>query len=83
MDLKTYLKNGTHYDDNSRNILLRDCKNRNDVNLFLNVRGWGHIQYLFDNEHDAYDFHDSIGEFVAQAVNEKIERDFNKKEQDT
>ena len=47
------------------------------------LRGWGHIQNMrqFKNSDGTTDielaakFQDEIGEFVAQAINEKIERE--------
>lgn len=43
------------------------------------LRGWGHIQNMFVRKgkmdlEAAAKFQDKIGEFVAQAVNEKIQR---------
>lgn len=42
------------------------------------LRGWGAIQHLFplneQGQKDAGKFQDEIGEFVAEAINEKIQR---------
>lgn len=40
----------------------------------VRLRGWGNIQHLFENLSDAEDFQDKVGEFVAQAINEKLNR---------
>lgn len=39
------------------------------------VRGWGAIQHLFDDQNDAANFQDEVGKFIADAINEKLERD--------
>jgi len=39
------------------------------------VRGWGAIRHLFKDENDAAKFQDDLGKFIAEAINEKIERD--------
>lgn len=51
----------------------------NGVQMLADLRGWGHIQNMFKengkiNMDKAGKFQDEIGEFVAQAINEKIER---------
>lgn len=45
------------------------------------VRGWGTIQYEFKSGLDAEKFQDEVGEFIAQAIREKVERDFKKQNQ--
>jgi hypothetical protein len=40
------------------------------------VRGWGALQYEFKTEEEAENFQDEVGEFIAQAIREKVERDF-------
>ena len=41
----------------------------------VRVRGWGAIQNMFKSEEEAEQFQDMVGRFVADAINEKIERD--------
>lgn len=43
-------------------------------NHILDIRGWGRLQYLPDAEAKQ----DGIGEFVAEAINEKLLRTNNK-----
>ena len=38
------------------------------------LRGWGAIQHMFKNVEDAKKFQDDLGKFVAEAINEKLER---------
>lgn len=39
-----------------------------DGNMVANVRGWGRISYMEDPEEKQ----DKMGEFIAQAINEKL-----------
>lgn len=36
------------------------------------VRGWGAIQNLFKTNEEAAKFQDNLGEFIADAINQKI-----------
>ena len=43
----------------------------------MRIRGWGEINNLFKHDHKAAAaFQDELGKFIADAINEKIERDF-------
>jgi len=42
------------------------------VNEVLSIRGWGAIQNMFPSITDAQEFQNELGEFIAQAINEKI-----------
>ena len=41
------------------------------------VRGWGALQHEFDTEDEAAKFQDEVGKFIAEAINEKIKRDYD------
>lgn len=43
------------------------------------VRGWGAIQQKFKTQEEAAQFQDEVGKFIADAINEKIKRDFKTK----
>lgn len=45
------------------------------VNEVLSIRGWGAIQKMFPSITDAEQFQDELGRFIADAINEKIQRD--------
>lgn len=49
--------------------------NGDELQMLLNVRGWGAIQHLFDNQNDAANFQDEVGQWFTDAINEKLERD--------
>ena len=42
------------------------------LQLLLDIRGWGAIQHLFNEEKDAADFQDAFGEWIAEAINDKL-----------
>jgi hypothetical protein len=49
-----------------------------DLQLLLNVRGWGAIQNLSefkDSEQKAGKFQDELGEWIAEAINERIQKE--------
>ncbi len=57
--------------------------NKGGHQMICDVRGWGAIQNLFKNtngtirEDEAGKFQDEMGQFIADAINEKIERNKN------
>lgn len=46
--------------------------------LVADVRGWGRLQNEFDSEDEAANFQDKVGKFIAEAIREKIQRDYGK-----
>ena len=48
--------------------------NGEEMQMLLSVRGWGAIQHLFDNQNDAAKFQDEMGEWIADAINEKLNK---------
>lgn len=48
--------------------------------MIADIRGWGALQHEFKTEEKAGNFQDEVGEFIAQAIREKVERDFKKKQ---
>ena len=50
----------------------------NANNLVVDVRGWGHIQHLKETEVEALKLHDTVGELIAEALNEKWEKEKEK-----
>jgi hypothetical protein len=41
----------------------------------LSIRGWGAIQNKFKNISDAKKFQDSLGKWIADAINEKLKQE--------
>jgi hypothetical protein len=48
----------------------------NDIQklLDISVRGWGAIQHLFKDQEEAAKFQDELGEWIADAINQKINK---------
>lgn len=47
--------------------------NVEDSQMICHIRGWGFLQYEFNTVDEACKFQDEVGEFIVQAIREKIE----------
>ena len=72
MDAKNYIGKAI-YDEYGGSLIWGNPKNDELVHL-LDVGGWGAIQNMFPTQEEAMKFQDKIGEFIVDAINEKIER---------
>ncbi len=72
MTIKQWLQN-VHYDDYGQYLW---AKHDDGNQLIGEVRGWGALQQEFKTEAGAEAFQDEVGKFIADAINEKIKRDF-------
>lgn len=68
--LKEFLGEKVKYDPAGQMIFGGNKKTGD--NLILDVRGWGTIQYMFKDPRDAQKFQDDFGQFVVDAINEKL-----------
>lgn len=57
------------YDYAGQIILCDDGKGGDGA--LVDLRGWGRIENMFPDKHDALKFHDAVGEFITDAINEK------------
>lgn len=62
-----------HYDKFSQTIWNKSGDD-GDAQMVADIRGWGFIQYRFETVDEAEKFQDEVGEFIVQAIREKIER---------
>ena len=46
--------------------------------LVADIRGWGRLQNEFSTQEQAEKFQDEVGEFIVQAIKEKILKDYGK-----
>jgi tRNA nucleotidyltransferase/poly(A) polymerase len=69
MKIEEWLKDA-RYDDEGMSIMAGDRANH----YIADLRGWGKLLYLFPTHDDALKFQDSVGEFIVQAIIEKLER---------
>ena len=76
MKIEKWLKD-VYYDEFGTHIWNKDKEG--DIQKVADIRGWGAIQNLFKTQKEAEEFQDEVGKFIADAINEKIQRDFGDK----
>ena len=76
MTIEKWLKN-VYYDEFGTHIWNKDKEGY--IQKVADIRGWGAIQNLFKTQKEAEEFQDEVGKFIADAINEKIQRDFGDK----
>lgn len=67
--IRAYFKKGVKYINGPQMIFTSDDDH------VLDIRGWGRIQYMFNDKRDALKFQDDIGKWVADAINQKLNRE--------
>ena len=70
MSINDYLE-GVGYDP-----ALRSLTKNGGKTLIANIRGWATIEKAFGDPRAGADFQDSVGRFIAEAIQEKLARDF-------
>jgi hypothetical protein len=75
MKIEEWLSN-VDYDKWGTHIWNKDKDGKNQ--LVADIRGWGRIQNEIKNHDEAAKFQDEVGEFICEAIREKIERLKNK-----
>jgi hypothetical protein len=76
MTIKEWLKD-VFYDEYGQYLWNKDSDGDNQ--MIASVRGWGALQNKFINQKKARAFQDEVGKFIADAINEKVQRDFGDK----
>jgi hypothetical protein len=75
--IKKYFCGKVIFHSGSGMFFIQDDPKVGDKHI-ADIRGWGNIQYLFPKPEGGLDFdkaaefQDSIGEFIADAINEKL-----------
>ena len=72
MTIKKWLKN-VYYDKYGQYLWSKDSTGGSQ--MIAEVRGWGRLQNEFLSSDNASIFQDEVGKFIADAINEKIQRD--------
>lgn len=67
-----------YYDKNGGTYLWNEDGN-GGFEMVAQVRGWGALQYKFKTYDEAKEFQKQVGDFIAEAIREKVARDFGKK----
>jgi hypothetical protein len=74
MTIKEWLKD-IYYDDYGQYLWSKQTKDGGSQ-MIGEVRGWGALKNAFKTEKESAKFQDEIGKFIADAINEKVQRDF-------
>lgn len=56
-------------------MLIHADREHGEYKPIADVRGWAIIDGHFDSEEEAWLFMDQLGQFITDAINEKIERE--------
>jgi len=77
MTIKEWFKNGVQYDNSGAQIwAVEKAKEADYLHHVADVRGWGELQNIFKLDVDmAAEFQDKVGQFIVDAINEKLERE--------
>lgn len=73
MKLEQWLKD-VFYDPYGGQYLWSKQNDDGGSQMVGEVRGWGALQHEFKNIEEAEKFQDEVGKFIADAINEKIDR---------
>lgn len=80
MKVQDFINGKVSYDKDGQYFWIHG--NSNGIQMLAELRGWGAIQNMFVKKgkidmEQAGVFQDEVGEWVAKAINEKLERDAN------
>jgi len=73
MTVKDFIGEKATYDKECFSIFGEDKKG--GLQLLLDVRGWGAISSKLKDENKAVQLLDNLGAWIAEAINEKLERE--------
>jgi hypothetical protein len=65
-----------YYDEYGTHIWNKEQDGGNQ--LVSDIRGWGRLQNEFSTQEEAEKFQNKVGEFIVQAIKEKILKDYGK-----
>lgn len=71
LTIRKWLSN-IYYNKEDQRIYSKNMEDKSQI--ILDVKGWGRLQNEFETEEEAAKFQDEIGEFVADAIRQKIMR---------
>lgn len=74
MTIAEYIGDNLYYDKNSAQILSGGEGTNTDFRMIADVRGWGALTNIFKDEGKAVEFQDQLGQFIADAINEKLRK---------
>ena len=65
-----------YYDEYGTHVWNKEQDGGNQ--LVADIRGWGRLQNEFSTQEQAEQFQNEVGEFIVQAIKEKILKDYEK-----
>jgi hypothetical protein len=68
-DIKQFIGRASY--DNHGQLIFRGA-DKDNLQQFLDVRGWGSIQHMFKSEQDAANFQDKVGRWVTDVINNNL-----------
>lgn len=79
MTIKEWLGEKAIYDPGGQIIFADPIGDGSKLQIIADIRGWGAIQNLFKNKDQAQaaNFQDQLGQFITDAINEKLSREKN------
>lgn len=72
LTVESYLSPAVKYDTFGGNFIWKETELGLKMIMDINIRGWGEIQHLFDRYEEAEQFQDEVGEWIADAINQKL-----------
>lgn len=72
MTIQKWLKD-VYYDDYGQYLW---SKGDNGLQMIGEIRSWGALQNEFKTEEESAAFQEKVGKFIADAINEKVQKDF-------
>jgi hypothetical protein len=77
MTIQEWFRDEVQYHTSGTEIwAVEKTKDADYLHHVADVRGWGELQNLFKLDMDkASEFQDKVGKFIAEAINEKLQRE--------
>lgn len=85
MEIKDFINGAVTYDKMGQYFWIHEPNGA--CQMLGEMRGWGHIQNMFKDDNGGWpegwmgkaeSFQDKVGHFIAEAINEKMEREKSK-----
>lgn len=73
MTIAEYIGENLYYDKYGCQILSGGAGTGSEFRMIADIRGWGALSNMM-SEGEATKFQDQLGQFIADAINEKLQR---------
>ena len=76
MTTRQWLGENIFYDPDAVKIWTHVAEDgKHCIRQIADIRGWGELQHLFEDINEAHQFQDKVGEFIVEAIKEKLQRE--------